>query len=115
MLAMPALDVRANDAHEYVATVTAEDGTQREYTVRVSRELLDRLSLQPSDEPHLVRHALELMLARPGGHMPERFDLAHAERAYPGLEAELATLVGRPDPEEGEQPMTGASSAEPRL
>lgn len=84
------LDVRADGEHQY--KVEAGGGT---YCVTVPPSLLERLALEPQDEPLLVRQALELMLARPGEKMPERFDLEQAAAGYPGLVDELRTTVGR--------------------
>lgn len=92
---VPSLDVRADGEHRYAVDMVDVSGTARSYAVECPPALLDELSLERADEPVLVRCALELMLAKPGDPMPERFSLLDAAERYPGFVEELRVVCGR--------------------
>jgi hypothetical protein len=92
---VPSLDVRADGEHRYAVECVDSSGTVRHYEVECPPALLEELSLEPADEPVLVRCALELLLTTPGDRMPERFSLLEAQDRYPGLVEQLRTVCGR--------------------
>lgn len=89
------LDITADGEHRYVATVTREDGTTRDYTVQVPTSLLSELNLSDADEPLVVRAALEMILDRPDPTLPQTFSLGDAEKTYPGFTEQLRAAAGR--------------------
>jgi hypothetical protein len=93
MPGMPDLDVRASGEHAYDVTVTAADGTAHQYHLTVPEAWLDALGAEHTDEPTVVRCALELLLDQEGSRMPETFSLAEAESAYPGFDETLRAAL----------------------
>lgn len=93
MSGMPDLDVRASGEHAYDVTVTADDGSARDYHLTVPEPWLDGLSAEHTDEPTLVRCALELLLEEAGSRMSETFSLAEVDAAYPGFDDKLRAAL----------------------
>lgn len=92
---MADLDVRAAGEHAYDVTVTENDGAASDYRVSVPGSWLERLGLDDTDEPLLVRSALELLLDGHGGQLTRTFTLDDAERSYPGFYARLQAAAAR--------------------
>jgi hypothetical protein len=96
MSGMPDLDVRASGEHAYDVTVTADDGSAREYHLTVPESWLDGLQAEHTDEPTLVRCVLELLLEQEGSRMPAEFSLAEVDAVYPGFDERLRTALRPP-------------------
>ncbi|GAA4660541.1 hypothetical protein [Kineococcus glutinatus] len=84
---MTELDLQADGSHRYLATTTTADGTAREHTVLCDEELLAELGLGRTEEPLLVRRALETMLRAAGedGELPAVIDLRALGEERPEL------------------------------
>ena len=83
---MTELDVRADGLHRYAATITTDEGTSHEHAVTCDEDLLAELGLGKTEEPLLVRRALEVLArsADPAG-LPGVIDLRELHRQRPDL------------------------------
>lgn len=90
---MSDLDVRASGEHTYDVTVTGDGGTTDDYVLTVPPGYVEAVAPESTDEPRVVRCALELMLAEDGAKVPPRFSLADVEALYPGFDERLAASL----------------------
>ena len=82
-----ALDIRAEDEHVYAVTLATDD-TPSEHRVEIPTELLDEWGMTLTDEPPLVRAAVEL-LEKHHQSLPPRFAITDPGVAYDGFLNEL--------------------------
>jgi hypothetical protein len=83
-------DIRAVDEHVYAVGVTRDDDrTLSEHTVRVPDDLIASWGTGLTEEPPLVRAAMELLVQRHGAALPAEFSLTDPAVAYDGFLDEL--------------------------
>lgn len=79
-------DIRAVDEHVYAVGVTRDDDrTISEHTVRVPADLIEAWGTGLTEEPPLVRAAMELLLEQHGADLPADFTLTDDAVAYEGF------------------------------
>ena len=77
------LDIRAEDEHVYRVTLSTDDSPS-EHTVEIPTALLDEWGMTLTDEPPLVRAAVEL-LEKHHESLPARFAITDPGVAYEGF------------------------------
>ncbi len=82
-------DIRVVDAHVYAVDVTRDDRTVSTHTVRVPADLSESWGIDLTDEPPLVRAAVELLVAHHGASLPDDLTLTDESVAYDGFLDEL--------------------------
>ena len=90
---MADVDVQADGAHRYAATLTTTGGVRSQHVVTADPELLARLQATAADEPVLVRRVLEVLAvaadeaeaADDDRAVPAVIDLAELDRQRPDL------------------------------
>lgn len=85
-------DIRADDEHVYRVTLTADGGRETEHQVEIPTTLLDEWGMSLTDEPPLVRAAIEL-LEKHHGSLPARFTITDPAVVYEGFLDELRLAV----------------------
>jgi hypothetical protein len=85
------IDIRVEDEHVYTFTLTGDDG-ESEHRIEIPTTLLDEWGMSLTDEPPLVRAAVEL-LEKHHQSLPARFAVTDPAVAYEGFLDDLRLAI----------------------
>ncbi len=85
------IDIRAEDEHVYSVTL-GDDDNESEHRVEIPTTLLDEWGMSLTDEPPLVRAAVEL-LEKHHQSLPARFAITDPVVAYEGFLGDLRLSI----------------------
>lgn len=89
---MSGIDIRAAGAHEYVLRLGEPE---RELTLRVPVEFLERVAVTDPYEPIVARRTAEYVVAHGlVGALPDVFTPADVERLVPGYPGDISARIG---------------------
>ncbi len=77
-------DIRAVGEHVYDVTISRDEDTSSEHTVRVPHEVLQGWGIGLTGEPPLVRAAVQLLIEHHGDQLPAEFNINDPAVAYDG-------------------------------